>query len=296
MLLYVTFPQRWRGWGFIVQPTHIMPLFHIVSPVEKTNRPLRTALKTRRNSGFICLRIGVHWWAAQRGRWNLQSQSLVHLAKDSTDLQGLWGLPPSRKTYKRLRCCCPAGLWIASTWKNFDLFQAWCSPTLPIDPKPRVSVLQMFHAKGVVAWQGNPYSISPISDESVGIFWRLLQPSPTTKSNQRCDMPTIKQSIKRIDMSKAPHAHTYSQPLKECWQTHVLHPLNGFLAISNGSSTVSWWSAILIYIKLLLSFDVFVVFFATLLNQRLRQRRKLLKNFPKHQQTFHLHWLANVGD
>ena len=72
MLLYVTFPQRWRGSGFIVQPTHIMPLFHIVSPVEKTNRPLRTALKTRRNSGFICLRIGSIDGRLKGGIWNLQ--------------------------------------------------------------------------------------------------------------------------------------------------------------------------------------------------------------------------------
>lgn len=120
MLLYVTFPQRLSGWGFIVQPTHMMPLFHRL----KKQQAIAHCSQNQTQLGVHMPQNWVHWWAAQTGIWNLQSQSLVQLAKDSTDLQGLWGLPPSRKTCKRLLCCCPAGLWIASTFFNFDLFQA----------------------------------------------------------------------------------------------------------------------------------------------------------------------------
>ncbi len=132
-------------------------------------------------------------------------QSVATMAKNSTDLQGLWGLPPSRKTCKRLLCCCPAGtaVWAFESlpnrfrvaW-NFDLFQA-------VHP----SINQTKLCPSNVSCQGCCSLATAGSDIRSPIqvtLWRALAEgvSPTTKSNQKCDMPTINQSIKRIDMFK----------------------------------------------------------------------------------------------
>lgn len=153
MLLYVTFPQRWRGSGFIVQPTHIMPLFHIVSPVEKTNRPLRTALKTRRNSGFICLRIGSIDGRLKGGIWNLQPLQWYNWLRTQQICRVCEGFRLLEKLARDFCVVVLLGFESLPRFSTSTSFRLVLFNPFP-STKPRVSVLQMFHAKGVVAWQG----------------------------------------------------------------------------------------------------------------------------------------------
>ena len=167
MLLYVTFPQRWRGSGFIVQPTHIMPLFHIVSPVEKTNRPLRTALKTRRNSGFICLRIGSidgrlkrGYGICNRNRWYnwLRTQQICRVCEGFRLLE------------KLARDFCVVVLLGFESLPRFSTSTSFRLVKFPLPSTKTESFCPSnVSCQGCCSLAGQPYPPYPISD-SGGIF------------------------------------------------------------------------------------------------------------------------------